>query len=776
MLQNVRTSMHDDEHPISCKEQFSAILKQIVINAERNVGKVPTQRHHPTVLKKFSTALFIYSGPLAYEFIQQNMPEALPSVRTVQTAIHAKYKTIDEGCFRFDDLAEHLKKYGGVAAVSIGEDATRVIGRVDYDPETDRCVGFVLPVDENGLPLINSFQATSFSAIESMFKNNSVAKYAYVYMAQSLCQNVPPFCLAYVGTNNKFTAENVCLLWKYIYMECEKRNIRVLSFGADGDSRLLKAMRVTMSLMTDKSDPLLKHFPPYSLNSPAIPKEWHTWFCTDAKPVSCVQDTVHIAVKLKSRLLNPSITLRMGCYVAEGSHLRKIQTKYQKDQHGLRERDLNHQDKQNYDAVLRIVNASHLLDNIAEARATKCYVGLIKSVIDSYLDKSLDPLIRIEKLWNVVFFLRYWRQRILVNCRCSLKDNFITYMCTEINAHSLITFLMTVRDQLNKDSASFLPWLLGSQSCERTFRSVRSMSSTFSTIINFGMLGLLRRLHRLQIQSTIQSETSTGIIFPRVLKHQSKQGDDVYKNHLLEAITNDNILAAVNRARDKARALVEELGMADLLKKFLVWDTLEEGITKNEGEDENDDDDDNDEDNDVEAKSEVIISDIVNEACTEQPSEIAVDLKAISESGLIDDALQSKLEQQQKMLPLTKIPSSTVSMFIADEGNKGKSKHVSSSKKPFPFVEVQANGQNVFIRKTTAVWLLQEGERVSSDRLFRVRCKQPFAIEPLKVDTGTIPVTSPAITAPKANVIELDACCSSSQATVIVKTWRIIHG
>jgi len=296
------------------------------------------------------------------------------------------------------------------------------------------------------------------------------------------------------------------------------------------------------------------------------------------------------------------------------------------------------------------------------------------------------------------------------------------------------------------------------------------MSSTFSTIINFGMLGLLRRLHRLQIQSTIQSETSTGIIFPRVLKHQSKQGDNVYKNHLLEAITNDNILAAVNRARDKARALVEELGMVDLLKKFLFWNTLEEGITKNEGEDENDDDDDdNDEDNDVEVKSEVILSDIVNEACMEQPSQIAVDLKAISESGLINDALQSKLEQQQKMLPLTRIPSSTVSMFIVDESNKGKSKHVSSSKKPFPFVEVQANGQNVFIRKTTAVWLLQEGERVSSDRLFRVRCKQPFAIEPLKVDIDTMSATSTAITTPKVNVIDLDACCSSSQTTVIVK-------
>jgi len=58
----------------------------------------------------------------------------------------------------------------------------------------------------------------------------------------------------------------------------------------------------------------------------------------------------------------------MGCYVAEGSHLCKVQTNYQKDQRGLREQDLNHQDMQNYKVVLRIVNASPLLDNVAEAQ------------------------------------------------------------------------------------------------------------------------------------------------------------------------------------------------------------------------------------------------------------------------------------------------------------------------------------------------------------------------------------------------------------------------
>ena len=33
----------------------------------------------------------------------------------------------------------------------------------------------------------------------------------------------------------------------------------------------------------------------------------------------------------------------------------------------------------------------------------------------------------------------------------------------------------------------------------------------------------------------------------------------------------------------------------------------------------------------------------------------------------------------------------------------------------------------MYIHKTTAIWLFQEGERVSSDHLFRVRCKQPYS-------------------------------------------------
>ena len=51
-------------------------------------------------------------------------------------------------------------------------------------------------------------------------------------MAQPLFRGVPPFCLACMGTDSKFTTRHVMLRWKHICLECEKRN--ALSFGGDG--------------------------------------------------------------------------------------------------------------------------------------------------------------------------------------------------------------------------------------------------------------------------------------------------------------------------------------------------------------------------------------------------------------------------------------------------------------------------------------------------------------------------------------------------------------
>ena len=56
--------------------------------------------------------------------------------------------------------------------VTIAEDATPDIARVDYDNETDCCIGFVLLIDKHGLPKTDSFLATSFSSIEKCLLNS----------------------------------------------------------------------------------------------------------------------------------------------------------------------------------------------------------------------------------------------------------------------------------------------------------------------------------------------------------------------------------------------------------------------------------------------------------------------------------------------------------------------------------------------------------------------------------------------------------------------------
>ena len=106
---------------------------------------------------------------------------------------------------------------------------------------------------------------------------------------------------------------------------------------------------------------------------------------------------------------------------------------------------------------------------------------------------------------------------MLLHPQYDLGKNFITsnaYMCIELNAHALVTILLTIRKTLPHDSHCFLPWLLGSQTCEKIFRAARSMTSTFSTIIKyFGMLGLMRRLH---IQLFLEAEAEAShICYPK---------------------------------------------------------------------------------------------------------------------------------------------------------------------------------------------------------------------------------------------------------------------
>ena len=132
---------------------------------------------------------------------------------------------------------------------------------------------------------------------------------------------------------------------------------------------------------------------------------------------------------------------------------------------------------------------------------------------------------------------------ILSQPKFTLRDNFITgnaYMCIEMNAHALLMLAFILRDKAHSNTNNFLPWMCGSQSCERMFCALRSMTGTFSTIITFNMLGLLSQLHKLYIQEELQSEASKsehGIGFPRQEKFGRRNGTSNYQSFSLSEIS-----------------------------------------------------------------------------------------------------------------------------------------------------------------------------------------------------------------------------------------------
>ena len=188
----------------------------------------------------------------------------------------------------------------------------------------------------------------------------------------------------------------------------------------------------------------------------------------------------------------------------------------------------------------------------------------------------------------------------------------------------------------------YCPWLLGSQPCEKAFRAARSMTPTFSTIVNFNVLGLLRRLHKLQIQIELESQSSTtGIIYPQ----QSNQRIDVSNGHTVKNITDYEIQQAVKCALDRAKKCIEELGMKDLLQSTENWDKVSFGdagdVKDNEGDDLLDESAECDKGKANISKESSIPEEL--ELNTKECKEVVSNLDLMEKKMVVDDELKQKI-------------------------------------------------------------------------------------------------------------------------------------
>ena len=257
------------------------------------------------------------------------------------------------------------------------------------------------------------------------------------------------------------------------------------------------------------------------------------------------------------------------------------------------------------------------------------------------------------------------------------------------------------------------------------------MSNIFSTMINFGVLGLLRRIHRLQIQLNLESKSNiTRIVYPRQLAHQKTEANN--SNFFpVNSITNAEIEEAVKKGLLRAKEAIDELGMKDNLTKIKQWEIVIGDVSceieVNDGEDmvEVDEVVIDSKTLDLSKSNSEPTDPIANDDVfpTIPPEEIHETIEAITlleEKEVIKKGVKHKFTQQENT------PYSTISylpLYKDGDDDIGSSKSTKLDKK---FVQISHNGEVIYIRKTTLVWLFQENERVSNYRLFRVRAHQPY--------------------------------------------------
>lgn len=267
----------------------------------------------------------------------------------------------------------------------------------------------------------------------------------------------------------------------------------------------------------------------------------------------CVQDTIHIGTKLRNRLINSSVELKIGNRIATVAHIKMLLT-HPKEVHGLVYSDVIPDDRQNYGSLEKIMHPrviSTLKNEIVDSEATVVYLTLCDQITSSFVQTDLSPIDRVYKLWNAVYFLRCWRKSIILSKILTLTENFITtnaYTCIEVNAQALIELIVKLRSSQAEDI--FMPNAFASQPCENTFRQMRSMGTANFTKINFNLNELLHMIARTEIMNKV-IYSNNEIVFPRkqikskdqLIKKSStlptdQQISDTMKKALLDALEN----------------------------------------------------------------------------------------------------------------------------------------------------------------------------------------------------------------------------------------------
>lgn len=148
-------------------------LNLLLRTANDNSERTMQRYRFPNEIKSFCSYFRLLRGPLSYNVLQNNLNLALPSLPSVNRYLQQRNGSVTEGVLRCSELLFYLEERKLPKIISLSEDATRIVGRIQYDHRNNQLMGFVLPINEDGIPIPFAYQARNAIEIYSHFKSGN---------------------------------------------------------------------------------------------------------------------------------------------------------------------------------------------------------------------------------------------------------------------------------------------------------------------------------------------------------------------------------------------------------------------------------------------------------------------------------------------------------------------------------------------------------------------------------------------------------------------------
>ena len=435
-------------------------------------------------------------------------------------------------------------KYKGPFEIAM--DATAVTAVVRMDLKQRIPIGFVEGVEGQG-PV-----TTGQDLYNRFFPNGQPAKRAtqgMLILLQPLQEGIPAYPVGIIPVSGKENRDHISRWYETTCEFALNSGLRVIGLGADGCS-LVRSYYSTKCLTTD-----LMCIPPdsYVLTGGAFKNTIH-W----NKQVNfiCFSDPRHLLKKFRNPMLSLSRVMVIGDHLVDLNDVR-LTFKHLKLECGIYRTDFDVSDKQNVDAVMRLIGEScfhalakrETLNPSVSTLATRTFLKYGKMLHDAFFKRESNIGERLSDAFQFLYFLEASKAFYLfIYCSTSnsytWKKNGLTseemLQDTRFTVSSLVFgYLDCV---LSSFDGGYHPWMYGSDSCERCFGTCRTMRN----IRELNLLDLRNSIERWFFQETLRKNSNIQVNRPKSNKRMKTTTD--IQNLLCEK----DFLLLVNKVSKKS--------------------------------------------------------------------------------------------------------------------------------------------------------------------------------------------------------------------------------